>query len=76
MIPNRQRARDYLDRTPRSDFWEIVNEAKISDEDKAILDGKFLHGYSYQKIGDCVGLTEDGVKKRIAKIYDKVFELL
>ena len=76
MTNNRQQAREYLDRLPRSNFWDIVAEAKISDEDRIILDGKFIHGYSYQKIGSCVGLTEDGVKKRIAKIYDKIFELL
>ena len=76
MTNNRQQVRDYLDRLPRSNFWDIVNEAKISDEDKLILDGRFIHGHSYQKIGDSIGLTADGVKKRMARVYDKVFELL
>ena len=76
MTNNRQQARDYLDRIPRSSFWDVVSEAKISDEDRIILDGKFIHGHSYQQISGYVGLTEDGVKKRIAKIYDKIFKLL
>lgn len=76
MITRRQQARNFLDGSSLTDFWEIVREAKISDEDKSILDARFIHGRSYQQIADEFMITADTVKKRIAKAYDKIATLI
>jgi len=76
MNTSRRQARAYLDGASLTSFWEIVNEAKISDEDKTILDAKFIHGHSYTKIADDLHISPEKVKQTIQKAYDKIAKLL
>ncbi len=73
---NRRLARDYIDRASLTDFWDIVNEAKISDEDKKILDAKFVRGHSYTQIADDMHISPEKVKSIIQKAYDKISRII
>lgn len=76
MYTNRRLARDYIRSTSRTDFWEIVNEAKISDDDKEILDARFVHGHSYVKISNDLHISVEKVKTTIETAYDKISRLI
>ena len=49
MIKSRRQARDYLDDSTTSNFWDIVDEIKISPEEQKILDERFIKFKSITK---------------------------
>lgn len=76
MLTHRTIAKRHLDNATLTNFWEIVREAKISKEDKAILCAKFVDGDSIAKIADDTGYSTDKIQRTIQKCYDKVAKLL
>lgn len=77
MIKTRKQARDYLEETTTaSNFWDIVNEIRISSEEREILDDRFIKFKSITKIADEHNCSEERINKIIAKTYDKVFKLM
>lgn len=76
MHENRRRARDWLNGASLTDFTELVREAKIPDDDMAILSLKFVHGYSNTQIAVTENLSIDKVNKVVKKAYDKIARLL
>lgn len=76
MRDNRTQARDYIDGLSKTSFWEIVNEAKISDRDKKLLDARFVRGLSYQEIEEELHLTQGTIRNKIQKTYDKISKLI
>ena len=76
MIKSRRQARDYLDDSTTSNFWDIVNEIKISPEEQKILDERFIKFKSITKIADEHNCSEERINKLIAKTYDKIFKLM
>lgn len=76
MDNQRQLARDYLQDSSLTNFWTIVNEAKISDEDKQILDLRFVKGYKIQEIAAELYMSVGKVNATIKDAYDKVARLL
>ncbi len=76
MYTHRRLARDYIKGTSRTDFWDIVNEAKISDDDKEILDARFVHGHSYVKISADLHVSVEKVKTTIENAYDKISKII
>ena len=76
MIKSRRQARDYLDDSTTSNFWDIVDEIRISPEEREILDERFIKFKSITKIADEHNCSEERINKLIAKTYDKVFQLM
>lgn len=76
MKDNRTQARDYIDGLSKTNFWEIVNEAKISDRDKPLLDARFVRGLSYQEIEDELHMTQGTIRNKLQKTYDKIAKLI
>ena len=76
MIKSRRQARDYLDDSTTSNFWDIVDEIKISPEEQKILDERFIKFKSITKIAEEHNCSEERINKLIAKTYDKVFQLM
>ena len=76
MIKSRRQARDYLDDSTTSNFWDIVNEIKISTEEQKILDERFIKFKSITKIAEEHNCSEERINKLIAKTYDKIFKLM
>ena len=76
MIKSRRQARDYLDDSTTSNFWDIVDEIRISPEEREILDERFIKFKSITKIADEHNCSEERINKIIAKTYDKVFKLM
>ena len=76
MIKSRRQARDYLDDSTTSNFWDIVNEIKISPEEQKILDERFIKFKSITKIAKEHNCSEERINKLIAKTYDKIFKLM
>ncbi len=76
MIKSRRQARDYLDDSATSNFWDIVDEIRISPEEREILDERFIKFKSITKIADEHNCSEERINKLIAKTYDKIFKLM
>ena len=76
MIKSRRQARDYLDDSTTSNFWDIVDEIRISPEEREILDERFIKFKSITKIADEHNCSEERINKLIAKTYDKIFKLM
>lgn len=76
MIKSRRQARDYLDDSTTSNFWDIVNEIKISPEEQKILDERFIKFKSITKIAKEHNCSEERINKLIAKTYDKISKLM
>ena len=76
MIKSRRQARDRLADSTMSNFWDIVNEIKISPEEQKILDERFIKFKSITKIAKEHNCSEERINKLIAKTYDKIFKLM
>ena len=76
MIKSRKQARDRLADSTTSNFWDIVDEIKISPEEQKILDERFIKFKSITKIAEEHNCSEERINKLIAKTYDKVFQLM
>lgn len=76
MIKSRRQARDRLADSTTSNFWDIVNEIKISPEEQKILDERFIKFKSITKIAKEHNCSEERINKLIAKTYDKIFKLM
>ena len=76
MIKSRRQARDRLADSTTSNFWDIVDEIKISTEEREILDERFIKFKSITKIADEHNCSEERINKLIAKTYDKIFKLM
>ena len=76
MIKSRKQARDYLDDSTTSNFWDIVDEIRISPEEQKILDERFIKFKSITKIAKEHNCSEERINKLIAKTYDKIFKLM
>ena len=63
MIKSRRQARDYLDDSTTSNFWDIVDEIKISPEEQKILDERFIKFKSITKIAEEHNCSEERIKK-------------
>jgi len=72
----RKQAKQALDDAPLQSFWQIVNEAKIADEHKEVLDLKFIRGRSNVQISLELGMSLEKVNKIIRKSYEKVGKLI
>lgn len=76
MIKSRRQARDRLADSTTSNFWDIVDEIRISPEEREILDERFIKFKSITKIADGHNCSEERINKLIAKTYDKIFKLM
>ena len=76
MIKSRRQARDRLADSTTSNFWDIVDEIRISPEEQKILDERFIKFKSITKIAEEHNCSEERINKLIAKTYDKVFQLM
>lgn len=76
MNTNRKLARELLNDSSRTNFWEIVHEAKIPKADQEILDARFIRGESITKISLEQNYSVEKVNRVIKKAYDKVYNLI
>jgi len=76
MNTQRKLARDYLENSTFTSFWDIVHEAKIGDEEQKILDLRFVHGWPIVKIAMELNYSPECVKVVIRNSYDKIARLL
>lgn len=76
MNTNRRQARDYLNNASLDTFWDVVAQAKISDDDQKILDLRFVRGWSYTQISMELCISPEKVKQTIQKAYDKIAKLV
>lgn len=76
MNKERKLAREYLNDAPLKSFWNIVNEAKIGDDDQVVLDLRFVHDWSIGKIAQSTNYSPEQVNAIIKRCYDKVARAL
>ena len=53
-------------------YMEAING--LDDIDKTIILDGYINGKPYWKIGREIGYTEDGIKKRVSKILERLAE--
>jgi hypothetical protein len=76
MYENRRKARDWLNDSTKSDFFQMLEKIKLSDSDIRILDSKFIHGKSNLQIAEYENCSIETVNRTIKKVYEKVARLL
>lgn len=55
-------------------YMEAIN--KLEPFDKTIILDGYINGKAYWKIGQDIGYSVDGIKKRVSKIIEKISEIL
>lgn len=76
MLFSRKIARAFLTDSTLTDFRQIVEEAKIPEPYRKVLDAKFIYGKSVNAIAIEYGYSIETVNRIIANGYDKVYKAL
>jgi len=76
MKSRRHTARECLTNLSLRSFWNVVREAKITDEDQEVLDLRFVRGHSIVQISQELHMSVEKVNKIIRRCYDKIARLL
>jgi len=76
MLFSRRIARDFLTGSTLTDFRQIVEEAKIPEIYREVLDARFIEGKSVNAISMEYGYSVETVNRIIAAGYDKVYNAL
>lgn len=76
MLPHRTAAKKFLANKSKTNFWDIVREARIPEEDMEILDDRFIKKWSIVKISTKRKHTIEHVNDVIKKTYDSIYNLI
>lgn len=76
MYNHRRLARDYINDSSLTNFWNVVTEAKLSNIDRKIIDLRFVKGLSLQEISDETGYSIGKINNVICKTYNKISKLI
>lgn len=76
MYDSRRKARDWLNDSTKSDFFQMLEQIKLSDEDMRILDEKFIRGKNNTEIAQQANCSVETVGRIIQKAYDKIARLI
>ena len=76
MYDVRRKARDWLCGSTLTDFRAMLKEVKLTAEDTAILDMKFIGGLSNVQIAAKIHCSVEKVNKVIRQSYDKIAKLI
>ena len=69
-------AKKLLKKSSRSNYFEIVNEVKLSPEEERIINARFLDKKLINEIADEENCSEKRIKGIISNAYDRVYDLL
>lgn len=75
---NTQRAyffEQQLGETPETNFYKVINEAKLSAVEQQILYGRFVEKISLQDIGNRLGRSREWVRQKESLALSKIAEL-
>lgn len=73
MKPDRKAARDFVKGIKtRSDLEKYLDMLNLTDEEREIALLLFGKGYSRTRIAMETGYSQDQVKRKIARIYDRM----
>lgn len=76
MLEHRMIANKLLKKSSRSNYFEIVNEVKLSPEEERIINARFLDKKLINEIADEENCSEKRIKDIISNAYDRVYDLL
>lgn len=76
MKTHRTEAKKYLKTKSRTNFWDIVKEARIPEEDMEILEDRFIKKHSIVKISMDRGWSVKHINDVIKNVYDSVYYLI
>ncbi len=73
MRPDRKAAREAVGKIKtREDLRNYLDLLNLTDEEREIAWMIFAHGWSRAKIAMEIGYSEHQVKRKVARIYDKL----
>ncbi len=72
----RRTARDWLYNCTRSEFYEVMHEAKITPRQFAICKSRFVDGLLNYQIGIKMNISDKTVERDVAKAYDALLKVL
>lgn len=73
MRPDRRAARDFASKIKtRDDLEKYLDMLNLREEERQIAWMLFAHGWSRARIARETGYSEHQVKRKIAKIYDRM----
>lgn len=76
MLPHRTAAKKFLANKSRTNFWDVVNEARIPEADKGILEDRFIRRHSIVKIAAEHKYSVEHVNDVIKNTYDSIYNLI
>lgn len=76
MYDVRKKARNWLCSSTLTSFRAMLKEVKLTDEDAAILDMRFIKGLSIAQIASKTNCSIEKVNKVIRQSYDKIAKLI
>ena len=72
----RRKARDWLYNCTRSEFYEVLHEAKINPRQFTICESRFVDGLLNYQIGMKMNISDKTVERDVAKAYDDLLKVL
>lgn len=76
MYTSRKKTRKYLEGAGKTNFWKIVDEVILTEEEKKVLEMKFLDGKSIVRISIEMHMTVETVNRIISKAYDRIYNIV
>lgn len=76
MHNHRRKSRDYLSGSITAELGDIIEASNIADDEAEIVRLRFSRGWSIVKIAGHMNMSERSVKKRIEKVYDKIYRAI
>lgn len=76
MLDKRKSAREFLNDSSRTDFYNAIKEAKLSPRQEGILEMKFVKDLTYIQIAFYFNVDVNTIKRDIKKAYDKIYSVI
>lgn len=76
MINNRKLAREWLARSTKTEFNNVIEESNITDKQREIVLLKFLRGHSNIQISLELHCSVETIRDEMARAYDKVYKVI
>ncbi len=76
MLDKRKSTREFLSDSNRTEFYNVIKEAKLSPRQEGILEMKFIKDLTYIQIAFYFNVDVNTIKNDVKKAYDKLGKLV
>lgn len=76
MLEHRKQAKEFINYSATSNLIDIIKEVNIDEEQRKVLDLKFIKGLKNYQIAMETNRSLENVNNIVGKFYDKTYRLL